>query len=74
MILASYLLQMISLVQDYGLKALRETGYVALLIPFSHYWFVTLARAFFVKGWANTKTTHGYIVKPIPAGLTKADE
>jgi poly-beta-1,6-N-acetyl-D-glucosamine synthase len=74
MILTSYLLQMISLVQDYGLKALRETGYVALLIPFSFYWYVTLCRAFFVKSWASTKTTHGYTVKPISAGLTKANE
>jgi poly-beta-1,6-N-acetyl-D-glucosamine synthase len=73
-ILISYLLQMTSLIKDYGLKALREAGCVALLIPFSHYWYVTLARAFFVKSWASTKTTHGYTVKPIPAGLTKANE
>src|SRR5215210_249233 len=65
MVLTSYLLQMISLIQDHGSRALRDAGYVALLVPFSHYWYATLARAFFVKSWANTKTTHGYYVKPI---------
>jgi cellulose synthase/poly-beta-1,6-N-acetylglucosamine synthase-like glycosyltransferase len=44
----SYLLQMIILIQDNGSKALRDAGYIALLIPFSHYWYATLARAFFV--------------------------
>ncbi len=62
MVLISYLLQMISLIQDHGSRALRDAGYVALLVPFSHYWYATLARAFFVKSWANTKTTHGFFV------------
>jgi biofilm PGA synthesis N-glycosyltransferase PgaC len=65
MILTSYLLQMISLIKDHGSRALREAGYVALLVPFSNYWYATLIRAFFVKSWANTKTNHGYYVKPI---------
>ncbi len=73
MVLTSYLLQVISLVQDFGLKALRDSGYVALLLPFSHYWYVTLARAFFVKSWANTKTTHGYYIKPISAEVPEAN-
>jgi biofilm PGA synthesis N-glycosyltransferase PgaC len=72
MALISYLLQMICLIQDYGLRALRDTGYVALLVPFSHYWYATLARAFFVKSWANTKTIHGYYVKPISKEVTTA--
>jgi cellulose synthase/poly-beta-1,6-N-acetylglucosamine synthase-like glycosyltransferase len=73
MVLISYLLQMVSLVQDYGLKALQDAGYVALLIPFSNYWYATLARAFFVKSWGDTKTTHGYYIKPIPAEVTSAN-
>jgi cellulose synthase/poly-beta-1,6-N-acetylglucosamine synthase-like glycosyltransferase len=73
MILTSYLLQMICLIQDHGLRALRDAGYVALLIPFSHYWYATLARAFFVKSWANTKTTHGYYVKPTSEEVKSAN-
>lgn len=70
MVFTSYVLQIVSLVQDYGAKGLRDAGYVALLIPFSHYWYATLARAFFVKSWANTKTVHGYVIKPVSAGAT----
>jgi poly-beta-1,6-N-acetyl-D-glucosamine synthase len=73
MALTSYVLQMISLIQDYGSRALRDAGYVALLVPFSNYWYATLARAFFVKSWANTKTTHGYYVEPISGPITTAN-
>lgn len=61
-VLTSYTLQMVALTQDYGAKGLRDAGIVALLIPFSHYWYATLVRAFFVKSWANTKTVHGFTV------------
>jgi cellulose synthase/poly-beta-1,6-N-acetylglucosamine synthase-like glycosyltransferase len=73
MVLANYLLQMICLVQNYGLKGLQDAGYVALLIPFSHYWYATLARAFFVKSWASTKSTHGYVIKPTSDGATSTN-
>jgi cellulose synthase/poly-beta-1,6-N-acetylglucosamine synthase-like glycosyltransferase len=73
MVLTSYFLQMISLVQDFGSRSLREAGYVALLVPFSHYWYATLARAFFVKSWASTKTAHGYYVEPISKEVTSAN-
>jgi hypothetical protein len=32
--------------------------YPLLLSPFSTYWYVCIIKAFFVKGWASTKTTH----------------
>jgi hypothetical protein len=64
---------MISLIQDHGSRALRDAGYVALLVPFSNYWYTTLARAFFVKSWANTKTTHGFYVKPISEAANTAE-
>jgi hypothetical protein len=73
MIFTSYLLQTISLIKDHGSRALREAGYVALLVPFSNYWYATLVRAFFVKYWANTKTNHGYYVKPISEEVTSAN-
>ena len=34
--------------------------YPLLLSPFSTYWYVCIIKAFFVKGWASTKTTHGF--------------
>lgn len=36
--------------------------YPMLLSPFSTYWYVCIVKAFFVKSWGNTKTTHGYEV------------
>jgi cellulose synthase/poly-beta-1,6-N-acetylglucosamine synthase-like glycosyltransferase len=34
--------------------------YPLLLSPFSTYWYICIIKAFFVKGWASTKTTHGF--------------
>jgi cellulose synthase/poly-beta-1,6-N-acetylglucosamine synthase-like glycosyltransferase len=34
--------------------------YPLLLFPFSTYWYISMVKAFFVKGWASTKTTHGF--------------
>jgi cellulose synthase/poly-beta-1,6-N-acetylglucosamine synthase-like glycosyltransferase len=42
------------------IRNFRNGLYSLLLTPFSNYWYVVLIRAFFVKGWATTKTTHGF--------------
>jgi len=57
---ASYLLQLSILVKQNGEKGFDYAGFLALSAIFSHYWYVTLIKAFFVKSWSNTKTTHGY--------------
>ena len=46
-----------------GKKGLKYSLYLPLYNAFSHYWFVTFSKAFFVKSWANTKTTHGFSKK-----------
>lgn len=58
---ASFALQMAVLIADFGPKGLKYAGYVGLLSAFSHYWYVSLLRSFFVKSWGATKTTHGFI-------------
>jgi cellulose synthase/poly-beta-1,6-N-acetylglucosamine synthase-like glycosyltransferase len=60
MTIVSYFLQLAILVKQQGLEGLRHAGHLALAPPFSQYWYVTLIKAFFVKSWANTKTTHGF--------------
>jgi cellulose synthase/poly-beta-1,6-N-acetylglucosamine synthase-like glycosyltransferase len=39
----------------------RYALYSLTLTPFSTYWYVVLIRSFFVKGWASTKTLHGFV-------------
>jgi cellulose synthase/poly-beta-1,6-N-acetylglucosamine synthase-like glycosyltransferase len=60
MTIVSYFLQLAILVKQQGRNGLRHAGHLALATPFSQYWYVTLMKAFFVKSWANTKTTHGF--------------
>jgi cellulose synthase/poly-beta-1,6-N-acetylglucosamine synthase-like glycosyltransferase len=60
-IVVSYFLQLTILVIQQGFKGLRCAGHLALEPLFSQYWYVTLVKAFFVKSWANTKTTHGFL-------------
>jgi cellulose synthase/poly-beta-1,6-N-acetylglucosamine synthase-like glycosyltransferase len=60
MTIVGYFLQLSILVKQNGIKGLRLAGYLALTGVFSHYWYVTLLKAFFVKSWSNTKTTHGH--------------
>jgi len=60
MTLASYFLQLAVLVKQDGLKGLRQAVNLLIMPPFSQYWYVTLMKAFFVKSWASTKTTHGF--------------
>jgi cellulose synthase/poly-beta-1,6-N-acetylglucosamine synthase-like glycosyltransferase len=58
-----YGLQCLVLYKQYGMKGLKYALYLPLYNAFSHYWFVTFSKAFFVKSWANTKTTHGFSKK-----------
>jgi cellulose synthase/poly-beta-1,6-N-acetylglucosamine synthase-like glycosyltransferase len=58
-----YGLQSMVLYKQYGFRGLKYALYLPLYNAFSHYWFVTFSKAFFVKSWANTKTTHGFTKK-----------
>jgi cellulose synthase/poly-beta-1,6-N-acetylglucosamine synthase-like glycosyltransferase len=54
-------LQTAVLVKEYGSRGFVYAGQILVLIPFSQYWFVSIIKAFTVKSWANTKTTHGFM-------------
>jgi poly-beta-1,6-N-acetyl-D-glucosamine synthase len=56
-----YGLQAAVLYKQYGLIGLKRALYLPLYNAFSHYWFVSFTKAFFVKSWASTKTTHGFV-------------
>lgn len=56
----NYFMQLAILVKQNGIGALKQAGNLLIMPPFSQYWYVTLIKAFFVKSWANTKTTHGF--------------
>ena len=59
-----FALQAAVLVKQYRAKGILYAMQLILLIPFSHYWFVTFIKAFSVKSWASTKTTHGFMKAP----------
>jgi cellulose synthase/poly-beta-1,6-N-acetylglucosamine synthase-like glycosyltransferase len=41
---------------------IRQTlKYVSMLAAFSLHWYPVLAKSFFVRSWANTKTEHGFV-------------
>jgi cellulose synthase/poly-beta-1,6-N-acetylglucosamine synthase-like glycosyltransferase len=56
-----YALQAAVLIKEYGRRGLVYAAQIPALTPFSHYWFVSFLKAFTVKSWANTKTTHGFM-------------
>ena len=58
-----YGLQAAVLYKQYGLKGLKRALYLPLYNAFSHYWFVSFTKAFFVKSWAGTKTSHGFVTQ-----------
>ena len=58
---ALFALQTAVLVREYGRRGLVYAAQIPALTPFSHYWFVSFMKAFTVKSWANTKTTHGFM-------------
>ena len=49
------------LIRQYGRRGIVYAAQIPALTPFSHYWFVSFLKAFGVKSWANTKTTHGFM-------------
>ena len=56
-----FALQAMVLVRQYGRRGFAYAAQIPALTPFSHYWFVSFMKAFTVKSWANTKTTHGFM-------------
>jgi cellulose synthase/poly-beta-1,6-N-acetylglucosamine synthase-like glycosyltransferase len=56
-----YVLQAAVLTKQYGRRGFVYAAQIPALTPFSHYWFVSFLKAFTVKSWANTKTTHGFM-------------
>lgn len=60
LMIAHYTLQSLVIIRDFGRKAGKILPYSAILLVFTHYWHVTLIKAWFVKSWATTKTTHGF--------------
>lgn len=56
-----YASQATSLIKQYGRRGLRYAAYIPIYNVFVLYFFVTLIRAFTIKSWANTKTTHGFM-------------
>ncbi|HEV8405071.1 MAG TPA: glycosyltransferase [Nitrososphaera sp.] len=56
-----YVLQAAVLIKEYGRRGFVYATQIPALTPFSHYWFVSFLKAFTVKSWANTKTTHGFM-------------
>ncbi len=61
MTIASFFLQLAILFKQHRHSGWKLVGPLALSGMFSQYWYVALIKAFFVKSWSNTKTTHGYI-------------
>jgi cellulose synthase/poly-beta-1,6-N-acetylglucosamine synthase-like glycosyltransferase len=55
-----YVAHALTLVKLHGTKGLRYAAYVPIYNVFILYFFVTLTRAFTIKSWSNTKTTHGF--------------
>ncbi len=55
-----FALQISVLIRETRFKRLRGVVHTALLMVFANYWYALLIKAFFVKSWADTKTTHGY--------------
>jgi len=56
-----YASQATSLIKQYGRRGLRYAAYIPIYNVFALYFFVTLIKAFTIKSWANTKTTHGFM-------------
>jgi cellulose synthase/poly-beta-1,6-N-acetylglucosamine synthase-like glycosyltransferase len=56
-----FCLQTAVFVKEYGSRGFAYAAQIPVLIPFSHYWYVSFIKAFTIKSWANTKTTHGFM-------------
>ncbi|MEO9319310.1 MAG: glycosyltransferase [Nitrososphaera sp.] len=58
-------LQAAALLRSYGRKGLPLVAQTLFLIPFSNYWYVSFIKAFGVKSWSNTKTSHGFVTEEV---------
>jgi len=54
------------LIKEYGGRGFAYAAQIPLFLPFSQYWFVSFVRAFTIKSWASTKTTHGFVRQQSP--------
>jgi hypothetical protein len=54
------------LIKEYGWRGFAYAAQIPLFLPFSQYWFVSFVRAFTIKSWASTKTTHGFVRQQSP--------
>jgi biofilm PGA synthesis N-glycosyltransferase PgaC len=53
-------LDLLVIIKRHGRKGIRYAIYLVPYIVFSQYSLVVLFKAFFVKSWGTTKTTHGF--------------
>jgi cellulose synthase/poly-beta-1,6-N-acetylglucosamine synthase-like glycosyltransferase len=58
-----YAMQALTLVRQYGKSGLKYSAYLPIYNVFILYCFVALIKAFTVRSWASTKTTHGFTKK-----------
>jgi cellulose synthase/poly-beta-1,6-N-acetylglucosamine synthase-like glycosyltransferase len=63
---ALFVLQAAVLIKEYGWRGFAYAVQIPLFLPFSQYWFVSFVRAFTIKSWASTKTTHGFVRQQSP--------
>jgi cellulose synthase/poly-beta-1,6-N-acetylglucosamine synthase-like glycosyltransferase len=63
---ALIILQAAVLIKEYGWRGFGYAAQIPLFLPFSQYWFVSFIRAFTIKSWASTKTTHGFVKQKAP--------
>jgi cellulose synthase/poly-beta-1,6-N-acetylglucosamine synthase-like glycosyltransferase len=54
-----------ALVMQYGKSGFKYAAWLPIYLPFSNYYMIVAIKAFFVKSWAETKTTHGYAAENI---------
>jgi cellulose synthase/poly-beta-1,6-N-acetylglucosamine synthase-like glycosyltransferase len=47
-----------ALVMQYGKSGFKYAAWLPIYLPFSNYYMIVAIKAFFVKSWAETKTTH----------------
>ena len=59
------------LIRESEIKNFKNVLNAGLLMLFANYWYVVLVKAFFVKSWANTKTTHGFQIPSLQEDTSK---
>ena len=66
-----FVLQTSLLIRESEIKNFKNVLNAGLLMLFANYWYVVLVKAFFVKSWANTKTTHGFQIPSLQEATSK---